>query len=73
MTKDEMCVELRVHIIRKYGTMSEAAKQWGMSVAFVSAVVNGHKRPNQAMLDDMGVERVEVPETYRRKKKEKAE
>lgn len=72
MKQEDIGVEMRVHIARKYVTMTAAAKEWGVSTAFVSAVVNGHKRPNQAMLDDMGLERVETPDIYRKKKGVKA-
>lgn len=68
MTSDELREKLRAHINKNYGSMAEAGRTWGVSTAFVSMVVSGSKRPNQAMLDDMGFERVEVQDTYRKKK-----
>lgn len=73
MTKDELGIEMRAHIARKYRTMTAAAEAWGVSLAFVSAVVNGNKTANETMLDDMGLERIKRPETYRKKKAAKAE
>ena len=51
---------LREHITSKYKKQCAAAEEWGVSSAMVSAVLRGHKRPTQIMLDDAGIERVVV-------------
>lgn len=55
---------LRLHVRTAYGTQEEAAKKWGISAAYVSAVLRGHKPPNKTMLDEIGYEKVETV-TYR--------
>lgn len=50
--------ELRAHVARKYHKQCHAAKAWGLSDAFVSAVLTGRKPPTQAILDDAGLIRV---------------
>lgn len=72
MAIEEIGPELRAHIARKYKTSKAAASAWGVSTAFVSAVVNGTKRPTQTMLDDAGFERVESQTVYKKKKGAKA-
>lgn len=46
--------ELRAHIARKYRTQTAAAKAWGCSTAYVSAILRGAKVPTVKMLDDAG-------------------
>jgi transcriptional regulator with XRE-family HTH domain len=72
MTIEEIGPELRAHIARKYKTLTAAAEAMGVSIAYVSAVVNGRKPPNKAMLDDAGIERFQAPAIYRRKRAVKA-
>lgn len=57
-------VELRVFIARKYRTQTNAAKAWGCSAAFVSAVVCGEKDPNETMLADAGFKRIRPDPIY---------
>lgn len=62
----DITTELRVHIARYYRTQTAAAKAWGVSTAFVSAVLSGAKSPTAWMLDEAGFKRVV---TYVRVKK----
>ena len=49
---------LRAHVKHKYRKQCVAAAEYGVSSAFVSAVLNGHRAPTRTMLDDAGIERV---------------
>jgi hypothetical protein len=60
----DVVVELRACIARKYVTQSAAARAWGVSDAFVSAVLKGHKKPTQQMLDEAGLKRVDSETVY---------
>lgn len=51
MTSDEMRQKLWWHIKQQHGTGLAAAKHWGCSPAYVSAVLNGRKGPNRVMLE----------------------
>lgn len=57
-------VELRVHIARQYKTQTEAAKAWGCSKSFVSAVLKGDKAPSEVMLKDAGFKKVQSAASY---------
>jgi len=70
-TKDEVVIELRVLIARKYRTQGEAARAWGVLAAFVSAVMCGEKLPTEVMLRDAGYKKVQPEAYYVRIKKEK--
>ena len=63
MTSNDFCMELKVHILRNYGSQKEAAKSWEVSDAYVSSVCRGVKRPNKHILECMGLER-QVSVTY---------
>jgi predicted transcriptional regulator len=54
--------------INELGSQSAYAKLLGVSDVMVSLVVNGKKQPSQAMLDDLGYEKVRVS-TYTYTKK----
>jgi len=69
MNKEEVQAELRGYIGRVHKTQTAAAAHWGVSVVWVNKVLNGHRSPTKPMLDDIGVERVEPPSFYRRKKR----
>lgn len=56
--------ELRVHIARYHKTQVAAAKAWGCSTTFVSAVLRGAKVPNPKMLKDLGLRAVRQPVKY---------
>jgi hypothetical protein len=58
VSKIDITIELRVHIARHYKTQKAAAAAWGVSTAFVSAVLTGRKRPTDAMLAEAGFSRV---------------
>jgi hypothetical protein len=58
-----VAVLLRRHVEYCYGSQAEAARIWGVSAAFVNAVLTGHKLPNGTMLDAIGVERVTIYRT----------
>lgn len=72
MDNDQMRLELRGHIAKKYKTQSAAASAWKLSPAFVNLVLAGKKEPNPRMLADVGIERVDPPTFYRKIKKEKS-
>lgn len=57
--------------IRIYGRQTDLAKALGVSKAFVSNVYNGKTPPPDALLSEIGWERVKT--TVYRRKKEKAE
>lgn len=59
--------ELRAHIARKYKRQIRAAEAWGVTPAFVSLVLQGKKKPNATMLEDVGFEAVQSPVRYVRK------
>lgn len=64
MSQDlDLLPELRAHVARKYVRQKYAAAAWGVSGAFVSAVLTGKKPPTQQILDDAGIVRTV---TYRR-------
>ena len=46
------------HVRRSYRNQREAARHYGVSVAFVSAVTTGKRAPNKQMLADMGLAKV---------------
>lgn len=66
LTANQVRALLRTHIAHCYGSQAEAARRWGLSTAFVSAVLSGVKSPNSVMLAELGLERV-VLVTYRSK------
>lgn len=68
---EDICAELRVHIARKYKTQKTAAQAWGVSDAFVSAVLGGQKKPSSVMLEDAGFERISEGVKYKRVKEKK--
>ena len=63
MTSNDFCMELKVYILRNYGSQKEAAKSWGVSGAYISTVCRGAKRPNKRILECMGLVR-NVSVTY---------
>lgn len=60
----DLLPELRAYVARTYKRQCVAAKAWGVSDAFVSAVLTGRKQPTAAILDEVGLVRVV---TYQRK------
>lgn len=64
MTKDEFCEALRVHIAIKHKRQAVAAKEWGVSEAYVSQVLRGKKSPTEAMLSDSGFKIVKTEPRY---------
>lgn len=71
MNKERMVQDLKMHMIRKYGTQGKAAAAWGVSDAVVSRVMNHKILPTEIMLADVGLEMVKSEVTYRKVKKEK--
>lgn len=57
----DLLPELRAHVARKYKTQTAAAQEWGVSTAFVSSVLAGKRKPTAAILDDAGLEEVQLP------------
>lgn len=55
MTEAKFLKLFKEHIFYNHGTQAAAAEHWGVSVNFVSLVVNGIRVPNSGMLGDMGV------------------
>jgi hypothetical protein len=60
-TKQEIDIraEVRAHIAKKYKTQSAAAKAWGYSDAYVSAVLLGKKMMPDVMANDAGYKLVQ--------------
>lgn len=54
----DLLPELRAHVARKYVKQNRAAEAWGVSCAFVSAVLTGRKEPTAAILADAGIKRI---------------
>lgn len=71
MNQKEVQAELRGYIARVHKTQAVAAAHWGVSAVWVNKVLNGHSAPTKAMLDDIGLERVEPSITYKPKKASK--
>lgn len=55
MTPEKMRLQLWLHIKTQHKTSKCAASHWGVTPSFVSAVLNGKKGPNTAMLKDIGL------------------
>lgn len=66
LADDDVVARLRA-LVPPGEPQSVLAKRFGVSTAFVSAVLSGKKKPTGPMLDAIGVERVQV---YREKPKE---
>ena len=67
MTESKFLKLFKAHIFNKHGTQSAAAEYWGVSNNFVSLVVNGVRRPNSDMLNDMGLTlKSETVKTYKK-------
>ena len=49
---------IRLILKERHGNLSRAALALGLSPAYLSGVVNGHKRPSTKLLDSIGWERV---------------
>ncbi len=56
----DILAELRAHVARKYVRQTHAAAAFGVSPAFLSGVLKGKKKPTKAILDDAGIERIDV-------------
>ncbi len=52
--REEFLADLRAHIARDYITQGGAAKAWGCSNEYVSAVRSGRTVPNQKILAELG-------------------
>lgn len=61
MSKQEIdiCEEVRLMIAKKYRTQSEAAKHWGFSTAYISAILAGNKKMPAWMAKEAGFTKVE--------------
>jgi hypothetical protein len=70
-TKQEIDIraEVRAHIARKYKTQSAAAKAWGYSNAYVSAVLCGKKMMPDVMANEAGYELVQAAAEWHKIKK----
>ena len=70
MAQVDIIAELRAHIGRHYSNnRTRAAEHWKVSLSFMDKIMKGERKPNQAMLDEMGYEK--APLTYRRKVRSK--
>jgi hypothetical protein len=68
MNQEKFCEALRLHIVKKHGRQSAAAKAWGVSGGFVSMVLRGKKTPTETMLKEIGLKRVQPEVRYVRRK-----
>jgi len=55
----DICEEVRMMIAKKYRTRSAAAKHWGFSTAYISAILNGEKNMPPWMASEAGYKKVE--------------
>lgn len=60
---------VKAHVKKKYGTQVAAAAAWGLSPAYVSDVLNGHRMMPDVMANDAGYEIVQRVAEWRRIKK----
>jgi hypothetical protein len=58
MNENEIVAALTAYVTQNFGTQTKAAAAWGLSDAYVSAVLTGKKRPNRQMQEALGVRRV---------------
>lgn len=63
----DIAEEMRAHVARRYRTMEQAARHWGVSGSYVRLICIGKRPPTKTMLDEAGFEAVETPVHYRRK------
>ena len=60
MTQERFLAYLRETIRKRYhGSQTAAAKQWGISQAYLSDVLRGNRKPGQSILEQLGFERIE--------------
>ena len=62
IAEPEFLSEFRAYIKAKYGNQKLAAEAWGVSDAFVSSVSTGRQPPSEAMLREIGYQRLVVVE-----------
>lgn len=55
---------VKAHIAKKYGTQGIAAKEWGVSSAYVSSVLNGRKAMPENMAKEAGYKIVKHESTW---------
>lgn len=55
LNREQMQSLILDYIFINHRTQKNAARYWGVSEAFVSAVVTGRKAPNGVMLQDVGL------------------
>jgi hypothetical protein len=55
-TEEAILDDLRKHVERA-GSMRSLAKEWGISVSYVSDCLNGRRAPGPAVLGPMGYRR----------------
>lgn len=58
LSLDDVAERFFWHIRTKYRNQAEAAEHYGVSVAFISAATRGTKKPNDAMLTDIGLKKI---------------
>lgn len=58
LVREEVAALLRRHVKKVYGTQAEAARAWGVSSCFVSAMCCGDKPPPAYVLGELGLQRV---------------
>jgi len=56
--------ELKTHIIKKFGSQKDAAESWGVTPAYVSAVITGKTNVPDWMVTDAGFKRIIVEEEF---------
>jgi hypothetical protein len=69
MTNEDVIVMLRAHIATRYRTQRAAALAWGLTNSSMSRILAGEYSIPDVMLDAVGVERLDQPPVYKRKKK----
>ncbi len=58
LTRPEVAERFFWHVRRNYRNQTEAADHYNVSKGFISMVTGGHSRPNEAMLNDLGLMKV---------------
>lgn len=65
MTADDVVKRLRAEVV-KAGSQTRASENLGVGLTYINDTLAGRKPPGKAILDALGLERVEVV-TYRKK------
>lgn len=71
MTESDVISLVRAKVA-EVGSMRELARRWGVSMSYVSDLVNGRRAPGAKILEPLGLERVKTVEYLRKGAKAKS-